>query len=181
MNASGRRELNLAKLGEGLPAITPAFGAALAEACAVCLNDRGHSNGVEIKINGDFTTTFKLYWPTVTEQMMRCWNDEQYTTEQAAYGIAFMLVRELTEFTVIERSRKGTGFDYWLGYPEQEERLPFQNKARLEVSVIRQGNSSLVQARVKQKKAQTKRSDGVLPAYIIVVEFSTPLSWVKKK
>ncbi len=40
------------------------------------------------------------------KHLLRCWNDEEFTTEQAAYGIAFLIVRELTDLTVIERSRK---------------------------------------------------------------------------
>ena len=43
------------------------------------------------------------------------------------------------------------------------------------------GNLSLVKARVKQKKEQTEVSDGQFPAYIIIVEFSTPLSYVEIK
>lgn len=45
---------------------------------------------------------FKLYWQPVTEQMLRCWNDEEFTTEQAAYGIAFLIIRQLTDLTVID-------------------------------------------------------------------------------
>lgn len=70
------------------------------------------------------------------KHLLRCWNDEEFTTEQAAYGIAFLIIRELTDLTVIERSRKGTGFDYWLG-TTTDEGQPFKNKVRLEVSGIR--------------------------------------------
>ncbi len=171
----------LAKLGEGLPAITPSFGAALAEACAICLEEQGHSQGVEITVNGDFEATFQIYWQTVTDQMLRCWNDKEYTTEQAAYGIAFMLIGKLTDFTVIERSRKGTGFDYWLGNKDDTNELPFQNKVRLEVSGIRRGDDRRVKARIKQKMEQTSPSDGAFPACIIVVEFSRPLSFMVRK
>ncbi len=45
---SNTQELVITKLEQGLPAITPAFGAALAEACAVCLADLGHAQGVEL-------------------------------------------------------------------------------------------------------------------------------------
>ncbi|MBD0345546.1 MAG: hypothetical protein ICV63_12140 [Coleofasciculus sp. Co-bin14] len=173
--------LVLAKLGEGLPAITPSFGAALAEACAVCLEEQGHSQGVELKVEGAFRAVFKLYWQPVTDQMLRCWNDKEYTTEQAAYGIAFMLLDKLTNFTVIERSRRGTGFDYWLGIKDETQELPFQNKVRLEVSGIRRGDDTRIRARVKQKIDQTNPSDGALPAYILVVEFSRPLSWIVYK
>ncbi|UBF26677.1 hypothetical protein K9N68_01325 [Kovacikia minuta CCNUW1] len=117
----------------------------------------------------------------ITDQMLRCWNDQEYTTEQAAYGVAFMLVRRLTEYTVIERSRRGTGFDYWLGHSNQPGALPFQNKVRLEVSGIRKGEDSRIKARVKQKLDQTNPSDGALPAYIVVVEFSKPRSVMVQK
>lgn len=178
---SNTKELVITKLKQGLPAITPAFGAALAEACAVCLTDQGHTQGVEFKVKGDFRAVFKLYWQEVTSQMLRCWNDSEYTTEQAAYGIAFLVIQELTEYTVIERSRKGTGFDYWLGKKGESNELPFQNAVRLEVSGIRKGDNSRVKARVQQKLEQVSPTDGTLPAYIVVVEFSNPLSFMVKK
>lgn len=174
--------LNLQTLGQGLPAITPAFGAAIAEAGAICLTDEAHAPGVILKVEGEFSTTFRLNWPPVTEQTRRCWNDEEYTTEQAAYGIAFLLILQLTNFTVIERSRKGTGFDYWLGMQDSTATLPFQRMARLEVSGIRKGNRSQINARVKQKIEQTRVSEAQgLPAYIIVVEFSRPISIISAK
>jgi hypothetical protein len=174
------KSLRLTELSQGLPAVTPAFGATLAEACAICLEEQKHPQGVELQVEGEFTTGFGLYWQEVTDQILRCWNDPEYTTEQAAYGIAFLLIQSLTDYTVIERSRKGTGFDYWLGSDTTDE-LPFQNRVRLEVSGIRQGDQSRIRARVKQKIDQTKPSDGSFPAYIIVVEFSHPKSYISQK
>ncbi|MBI1924196.1 hypothetical protein HYR99_08080 [Candidatus Poribacteria bacterium] len=180
MPPDNAHELVLTKLAQGLPAVTPAFGAALAEAGAICFEDQNHSNGVELKVEGTFTAKYNVYWQEVTDQMRRCWNDPEVTTEYAAYGIAFLLIRDLTEYTVISRRRKGGGFDYWLGKDEDE--LPFQKKARLEVSGIRKGDLSRVKARVKQKLDQVSPSDRLgLPAYIVVVEFSQPLSQVVKK
>ncbi len=92
-----------------------------------------------------------------------------------------MLLDKLTDFTVIERSRRGTGFDYWLGIKDETQELPFQNKVRLEVSGIRRGDDTRIRARVKQKIEQTNPSDGALPTYIVVVEFSRPLSWIVHK
>lgn len=37
------QKLLLTELAQGLPAITPSFGAVLAEACAVCLEKQNHS------------------------------------------------------------------------------------------------------------------------------------------
>ncbi|NET35787.1 MAG: hypothetical protein F6K19_27800 [Cyanothece sp. SIO1E1] len=173
--------LDLSELQYGLPAITPAFGAALAEACAICLTDQDHQLGTELQVKGDFTEVFVLLWPKVTDQMRRCWNDEEYTTEQAAYGIALMLTQQLTEFTVVERSRRGTGFDYWLGSPPESAERPFQKSIRLEVSGIRQGNQRQIRSRVKLKMEQVKPTDELAPAYIAVIEFSQPIAWIVER
>jgi hypothetical protein len=170
--------LNLFSLRDGMPGITAEFGAGLAQAAAVCLEDRGHQNGVKITVMGDNPATFSLHWETTTDQMRRCWNDHEVCTEHGAYCLSFLLLKALGRFTVLERSRKGTGFDYWLG---EEGDLPFQKKARLEISGIRNGDERAIRSRVKQKLAQTSPSDGTTPAIISVVEFSTPLTHLVKK
>ncbi|MBI5676556.1 MAG: hypothetical protein HZC48_12170 [Nitrospirae bacterium] len=175
--ADNSRVIELEKLREGMPSVPPEYGACLAQAASVCLEDQGHSIGVEFNVSGDFDEKYTIHWKEPTEQIRRCWNDYEVTTEHGAYGLAFLLVKNLTQFTVIERSRKGTGFDYWLGTEEQL----FKNKARLEVSGIRCGDERLIKARLKQKINQTKPSDGTLPAFIIVVEFSKPTSAMVKK
>jgi hypothetical protein len=178
-------ELKLTKLAEGLPGITPAFGSALAEAGAVCFEDQNHPNGVELKVDGAYKVRCQVYWQKVTDQMLRCWHDLQDATEYAAYGLALLLICNLTKYTIISRARKNGGFDFWLGEEEDEEQLPFQNiknKARLEISGILRGKTSLVKARVKQKLKQVEPSDSPgFTAYIVVVEFSSPLSQVVRK
>lgn len=174
--------LNLTHLQDGLPAITPAYGAALAEAASICLTEQGHDPGVQLEITGEFTENCELLWPPVTDQMRLCWNDLEYTTEQGAYAIALLLTEWLTDFTVIRRSRKGTGYDYLLGYADENQGDNYlRGMARLEVSGIRSGNSSLIRTRVKLKQAQVRPTDGVLPAYIVVIEFSHPLAQVVRK
>ena len=82
----------------------------------------------------------------------------------------------LTEYHVVQRSWKGTGFDYWLGLKEDEL---FQNAARLEVSGIRQGGDKDMEKRIKQKTDQISKSDRMrLPAFVVVVEFGRPLAAV---
>jgi hypothetical protein len=115
---------------------------------------------------------------------MRCsWNDKEEATEFGACAIAILVILDLTDYTVISRAAKGGGFDYWLGKEENDEELPsYQNKARLEVSGILRGNDSDIQSRVRKKLKQVEPSDDTtLPAYIVVVEFSKPLSLVVKK
>ncbi len=172
------KSIHLGDVVERLPALEPHWLTSISHATAVCLDDQGHQPGVQIKVAGDFDVTFELHWDSVTEQMRRTWEDEHYATEHGAYGLAFLLVMELTGFSVIERSRKGPGFDYWLGDPSD---LPFQNKARLEVSGIRKGKRGQINQRVREKIEQVSPSDGTYPAIIVVIEFSRPEAHVHQR
>jgi hypothetical protein len=171
--------LDLCELQKGMPAITPSFGTCLAEAGGYCFEEQGHSKGSQITIRGCVSGVYKLNWPPITTQIKRCYNDQELATEFGAYGVAFLIIKEKKQYTVIERSRKGPGFDYWIGKEESDE--IFQDKKRLEVSGIRSGNESQIKTRVKQKKDQTKPSDGTFPAFIVVVEFSNPVAEVQEK
>jgi hypothetical protein len=58
----------------------------------------------------------------------------------------------------------------------------FQRKARLEVSGILRGDTRRINSRVREKMEQTKQSDQLsIPAYIAVIEFSTPRSKVVQR
>src|SRR5436189_2851572 len=105
-------ELDLKLLKEGLPGVSKVRGVEHAEACLVCLALQGHSSGVELKINGTYDETLRVVWDDILmEQIRRSWNDLDDATESGACGIAFLLILTLTEYTIIRRSHKGTGFD----------------------------------------------------------------------
>ncbi len=76
----------------------------------------------------------------------------------------------------MERSRRGTGFDYWLG---EATHIPFQRMAKLEVSGIRHGTLNNTIARVAVKRRQVAGATGIEPVYIVVVEFSSPIAYVE--
>jgi hypothetical protein len=163
----------------GFPHIPSEGGAMMAQAAVVCLDHEAHTSGVHLKVEGTSTVTFSLSWSEdVTEAKRRFWNDLEDATQQGAYAVAILLIRALTGYTVIERSRKGTGFDWWLG---SEDNL-FQGKARLEVSGILHGTARRINSRIKARTGQTKRSDDLaLPAFVVVVEFGTPRSKVVQR
>ena len=174
------RKILLNDLENGLPGISAAWGKFLGEAGAHCLSLKNHASGVEMRVKGDSETVFQAFWNSeITEQTRRAWNDTQELTEYAATGIAILLIQEMTEFIVIRRAVKGEGIDYWLGYKTDKE--PFQYVARLEVSGIFEGNEAKIKARLEQKKAQTYPTDDDFPAFVIVVEFSKPVSYLEKK
>lgn len=174
------QELNLEDLGVGYPGLTRSIGETLAEACSVCLDNQRHvGQRIRLNVSGSFSNNCDLVFLLVTDQMRRAWMDLPYTTEQGAYGIAILLLLRLTDYTVIERSSKGSGVDYWLG--EKNDPL-FQRSARLEVSGILRGSDSVINYREKLKINQTTPSDtGGLPVYIVIVEYSSPQARVRRK
>jgi hypothetical protein len=118
--------------------------------------------------------TITLVWSnTNDDQMDRSWKDQQVATEHGAICLGVLIAMDNTPYTIIERSTKTTGVDYWLGV---EENSMWQRKARLEVSGIFTG-ANKVNPRFRTKIKQTKQSDNTgLPVYICVVEFGTPLA-----
>jgi hypothetical protein len=169
-DASG--QIYLDTLAVAFPHIPPACGTMLAQAAILCLDKQGHVSGVPLTVKGSHIGVYTLHWSDrVTEPMQRFWNDWDEATEQAAYAVALVLMRAVTGYTVVERSRKGTGFDWWLGNDDNI----FQAKARLEVSGILRGTEKRIRTRVLAKTRQTQQSDSVqLPAHVVVVEFGKP-------
>ena len=172
--------MDLSVLNAGFPGISPEWGASLAQAASVSLEVRGHAPPKECQVDGSIEAIHNLLWPAVTDQIRRTWGDLDEAVEHGAYGMAALLVAAHTELEVVERSRKGTGFDYWLGQKGENSDL-FQRTARMEVSGIGKGGDSVVATREKEKIEQTSMSDGLLPAYIVIVEFGTPRARVVVK
>lgn len=166
--------IQLSDIRMGTPGITPIEGANLYENSIVALHSSGHPSPVTLRLEGLRTELLSLVWDDVfDDQMRRTYADEQSVTERAAVAVSVMLALRTTAYTVIERSRRGTGFDYMLG--DSDDPL-FMPKARLEVSgIMRESDGNTLAHRFEQKAAQTDRSDATrLPAYVSIVEFSTP-------
>ncbi len=173
--------INLETIKDGLPGITPAIGNYLYENCLIGLNQSGHANGTELYVDGLRKETCHLYWEgQLTDQMLRSYKEDTETIEQGAVCISVLMAKRLTDYTVIERSWRGTGIDYWLGY---ESDPLMQRVARLEISGIKtESVTNTVSARYEQKVRQTDLSDNTqLPAYISIVEFSNPKCLFNKK
>jgi hypothetical protein len=166
-------ELNLKELETGQHHfLTSAAGVNFGHAASVCLESCKHGKETTVTDEGHFKKTYSVIRYDVTDQMKRTWGDEEFTTEQGAYGIAFLIASKEMEVKAIEKSRKKTGIDYWLG---KEDSFLFQNKVRLEVSGIRNGTDQQLNTRLDIKMKQSERSDSTkLPALIVIVEFSKP-------
>ena len=178
--------INLAQLFAGLPGLTKRRGGAHCEAALVCLDEHGHQSGVQCSLNSlnKNLSTFELIWTEeITEQTRNSWSDFIEATEWGAAGIAILVVLGFTEYTVIRRSKRGTGFDYWLGYKKDVNDLGenvLKDEACLEVSgILSEEKASKIRQRVRDKIRQTERSDDLeMPACIVVVEFSRPVVYM---
>jgi len=177
--------ISTSSLKQGYPGITSALGETFAEAAAVCLEDQNHIPEAPLVIKGHANTTYNLSWEPTNDQQKRAWADLQDATEQGAYGIAALLIAQCTDLHVVERSEKGTGFDFWLAKKvagEDDNPNFLQNRERMEVSGILSGTDAQINARIKEKVAQTSQSDGMgIPAWVAVIEFSLPQSTLDKK
>ncbi len=169
-------EVNLDTLGNGIMGLTQEFGIFLLQACSVCLDNQGHSSGVSMNLTlSNGAQNLNLEWSTIVDnQVKRNWSDLQEATEYAATGIALKLAESYSESSCIERSSKGTGFDYWLG--DEDDIGLFQRKERLEISgILRENSSNSLAKRINEKTEQTKATANTgLKAHICVVEFGNP-------
>ena len=156
------------------------------EACKVCLDIHQHKPPIEFSIKQVATNLIELDWEqSVDEQVRRSWRDLQEATEYGATAIAILYILEFSEYTIIERSVKNMGFDYWLledNLFDADDIFP-KGTARLEVSgIMKAEKESTIQARIREKIKQTDVSDDEgFPAIIIVVEFSRPDIHVVRK
>jgi hypothetical protein len=135
-------ELRLDSLSTGIPALTSRKAGMRMEACVWCLLECGHLNGVHLRVieKQDSASVYKVLWPDEEVDiaaLYRAYNKDD-GPESGAEAIALLLIREKTDYTAIERSVVGSGFDYWLGYKTQDEQIVTWKSARLEVSGILQ-------------------------------------------
>lgn len=175
------QQLELETIQQGMPGLTPVIGKYLYENCLVCLNRANHTDGIPLRLLGLQEGTCNLRWQgQLTDQLQRSYQDDLETTEQGAVCLSILLTKYLTDYTIVERSWRGTGIDYWLGYSDDPL---FQRAARLEISGIKiETSANTVFSRYGQKANQVSQSDQTeLPAYISVVEFGTPKCLFNKK
>ena len=152
--------------------LSPQVGHYLAQAGGICLESQRHVPGVGLSVTGVTADCYLLTWAPIDDQARRSWSDDQEATEYGASGIAILLVDSQLGYAITSRSRKGTGFDYWLG--RDPFSVPFKDEARLEVSGIRSGTSTEITKRVNAKRKQMGQRPSSLPGFVVVVEFSRP-------
>ena len=179
MNENNVGNLMLESLSSGTHALTENKAAMLKESCVWCLTKCEHSNGVIIEsLFCDRSDCYRVIWDEGSinlDNILRAYNSDD-AIEFGAEAITFLLIREHTPYTAIERAVKGTGIDYWLGYKPDNPTIIFSTTdARLEITgILKERGTNTIKNRIKIKMKQTETSDHTFPVYISVIEFSRP-------
>ncbi|NDV81287.1 hypothetical protein [Bacteroides sp. 51] len=173
--------INLIEIKEGLPGMHPDLCGHYYSACMTTLHRMEHPEKLNMALSGDRKANLLLTWDDYfDEQFDRSWKEINYCTDHAAVCISCLLAINETSYTIVERSCKGDGFDYWLG---DKDDILFSKTARLEISgILNETSTNTPEQRLTKKLKQTDQSDSTcLPAYVSIVEFSNPRAIFKNK
>ena len=169
--------IDLSDLGAvSFPGLTKAQGNNLAEAAAFCLHILGHVQGVQLKVTGVVKGSYQITWTNLPNNVEAARNDHQEATEEGAEGLAILLAHRNLGYEVTLRSRKRTGYDY------QMRKLGAQGEeisARFEVSGILNPPPGEMNRRTNRKIKQVKAHEQPWddsPAFVMVIEFKTPMA-----
>ena len=102
--------LDITKIKAGFPGVSPVTAAHLYEAFMVCMNHHMHPQEVALSVDGQKESVVVKWENACDDTILRTYADMQYTTEHGAVCLSLMLTTAFTPYTIIERSRKGTGF-----------------------------------------------------------------------
>jgi hypothetical protein len=167
--------LDLEKLRNGIMGLSPEICSFYMQACTVCLEWHSHKSGIVLHKENNTKAKFNLVWAKNKDKIKKGWKDMEEATEYGATAIALIMAKKYSGYESVERSAKGTGFDYWLGEDDDLVGI-FQNKARLEISgILEESSNNSLKKRVKSKIKQTEKSKNLgLKAHICVTEFKNP-------
>ncbi len=176
-------KLRLNQINNLMNAFSPVQCAYYAEAGVIALENQKHQPGVQLKIEGNVQESYQLEWESFIYSKSG-WQEPREIAENGAIAIGILVILELTAYQIVEQSIIGSGFDFWLGYKKHHKDYDPDNflNARLEVSGINKGNRADVVRRARKKLQQLKILDYLnIPGYVIVTEFSAPMSLIVKK
>jgi len=168
--------LNLEELEQRVVVLTKQAADFYRENALVCLSNQQHSTGCPILARfNDESYQFVLRWAgEVDAHMKRCYRDLVQATEYAACAIGLLLVENLTEFVGVEQAVRGSTVDYYLAYKDDDDDLPFNHAARLEVTgILAETEHNTIQKRINAKKRRHEPEQD-LPTLVAVVEFGEP-------
>jgi len=161
------------------PKLHPSAASYFAASASVCLRLNRARGRISMRLShpaGDGSCEVKPL--RVTKSMRATYADLQDATEHGAYGLALLAAAKNFGATLVQRSFKGPGFDYFLQPPGDQAVSDtddiFAGKWALEVSGSLRGGQKEVTARLRDKRNQVATAAAQRPALVAIVEFSEP-------
>ena len=177
-------ELNLDNLNaEEIPALTASLAIHMQEAVVMCMQPHDHKSAVLCAVrNLDAELdTVRIIWETsYSEQIRRAFGHPRNAAEKAGEAMAILTVVALTDYTVVERARIGSGFDFWLNLKDDDDDYLFQQTMGLECKGLSEARyPSEIAAAVRQGIKQIEESTSAnLPALVVATDFSRPVIYM---
>jgi hypothetical protein len=170
MTNAENTKLRIESLYKRHSGLTPSLSGSFFEAASVCLS-RHHNSPVEIDIARNGGTTKRIVdFQSPDPRMLNAWANDIDTTEMGAYGVCLAAVEVEEQLVAVRRAETLTGADWYIA-PVGTEPDDLESCFRLEVSGIDAGGQAVIEARLRQKVAQTRRGASNLPAIASVVGF----------
>ncbi len=164
--------------------LTYGKGNMMKEACVWCLDKNNHTSGVKLyckytEKNDKFSIAWSIDQIDI-DRINKAYNSDD-AVEAGAEAVSILLVLHYHPGHQLERSIRGTGFDYMLVMENHDNNNIFNNNVgRLEISgILKEDDNNTLEARTKKKLKQTQLSDKMdIPAIVCVVSFSQPKATV---
>jgi hypothetical protein len=170
MSDADNPKLKIESLHERHSGLTPSLSGSFFEAASVCLS-RHHNSPVEVEIARSGGTTKRVVeFENPDTRVLNAWANDIDTTEAGAYGVCLAAVEVEEQMVAVRRAETLTGADWYIA-PIGTEPGDLEDCFRLEVSGVDAGDRAVIEARLRQKVAQTRRGASNLPAIASVVGF----------
>lgn len=173
-------------LREAIPGLTESLAGYMQGAILMCLHHHSHQTGVRCELRDleKLLAAAAIVWTKpYSDSIERTYGETSYAVEFAAEGIACLTIRAYTQYTVIRRSIKDEGVDFWLAERDDEDNYIFQCAGRMESKGITEARYlSDITYSIDKGIEQSKQTDHTrLPAYIIATEFSKPVIYMVQR
>ena len=163
-------ELQLDRLHERHPGLTPALSDSYTEAASVCFS-RHHQPPITVSLkHGGSDERRSVNFAIPDARVRNAHANETDATETGAYGVSLAAVEAVIGLVAVRRAETLTGADWYVA-PTGTVIEDLETCIRLEVSGTSTGASKEIARRLHEKIAQAGRGQSNLPAIAAVVGF----------
>ncbi len=171
--------LDMDDLNADIPALTDALTLRMQEAVVMCMEPHRHSSGVPCDLRNfdEVLADLRIQWKmSYSERIRQSFGDSRNAAERAGEAIAILIILAFTNYTVVERARIKSGFDFWLSQTDSDDDYLFQHEMGLEAKGLSHARyPSDITGAIKDGIAQIAESvNAQVPAIVVATDFSRP-------